>query len=173
MEDNKAVLKEKIARAKQLTEVINGSRGRIELIKNEIEQLRRANAAQGLVDSDNTPIAHPKEEGLRYELEKLKGDYRNGVTELKDLKIEIESIQKLIENSRKKMQTDFEAWLQIMISQSKSLSSSRDLDSSISKATNYTTTTKDSKTPFIDPVVSSNIEKFYKARDDIYKNLKS
>lgn len=173
MEDNKAVLKEKIARAKQLTEVINGSRGRIELIKNEIEQLRRANAAQGLVDSDNAPIAHPKEEGLRYELERLKGDYRNGVTELKDLKIEIESIQKLIENSRKKMQTDFEAWLQIMISQSKPLSSSRDLDSSISKATNYTSTTKDSKTPFIDPVVSSNIEKFYKARDDIYKNLKS
>lgn len=175
MEDNKAILKDKISRAKQLTEVINGSRGRIESIKNEIEQLRRANAAQGLVDADNTPLAHPREEASRNELEKLKGDYRNGVTELKDLKIEIESIQKLIENSRKKMQTDFEAWLQIMISQSRpSLSSSKDFDtSSYSKASNTTTVTKESKTPFMDPMVSQNIEKFYKARDDIYKNLKS
>jgi kinesin family protein 6/9 len=44
MEENKLLLKERIAEAKGLTEVINGARRNIESIKNEIESLRREQA---------------------------------------------------------------------------------------------------------------------------------
>ena len=152
MEENKQLLKDKIQNAKNLTEVINSSRGRIEAIKNEIETLRRENALQGLVDRDNIPLEHPKEQQLSSELETQKATYRKGVAELRDLKSEIEGIQKMLENSRKRMQSDFEAWLQVMMKQSSS--------------TNTSTVLKDQN-------VSDNLEAFYKAREQIYnKTLK-
>ena len=145
MEENKAILKEKIIKAKSITENINAARNRIEGIKNEIEDLRKENALQGLVDKNNAPLNHPKEESLQNELERAKLVYRNGVIEVKDLKSEIERIQVLLKNMRDKLQADFESWLEIMLKQSR---------------------------PAIrDPSVNDNLQAFYKARDEIYRNM--
>lgn len=145
MEDNKLLLKDKIQRAKDLTQIINNSRKSIEDIKNRIEALRRENAVQGLLDHNNVPLEHPMEESLRNQLERDKLVYRDGVAELKDLKVEIERIQKLLNTSREKMQADFEAWLEVMMAQAK---------------------------PGIkDPSVNENLEAFYKARDQIYSKM--
>ncbi|OMJ82170.1 hypothetical protein SteCoe_17189 [Stentor coeruleus] len=147
MDENKAILKEKISRAKTLTEMINQARGRIETIKNEIEDLRKENALQGLVDKNNVPLEHPKEEPLKNDLEKAKMVYRNGVIELKDLKSEIERIQKLLKNISEKLQVDFETWLEVMWKQAKVPSAIKDQS------------------------VNENLQAFYKARDDIYKRM--
>ena len=113
--------------------------------KNEIEDLRKENALQGLVDKNNAPLNHPKEESLQNELERAKLVYRNGVIEVKDLKSEIERIQVLLKNMRDKLQADFESWLEIMLKQSR---------------------------PAIrDPSVNDNLQAFYKARDEIYRNM--
>ena len=143
MDENKAVYKEKIKKAKDLTENINNARNKIQSIKNEIEELRKENALRGLVDKNNTPLQHPKEEFLTNDLEKYKLIYRNGVIELKDLKSEIERIQVLLKNISDKLQSDFESWLEVMLKQSR---------------------------PSIkDQSVNENLEAFYKARDEIYK----
>jgi len=47
----------------------------------------------------------------------LKQDYQGQYNELKELKLEIERIQNLLERCREKMQRDFEQWLQVMIRQ--------------------------------------------------------
>lgn len=145
MDENKTILKEKIARAKALTESINAARGRIESNKNKIEELRKENALQGLVDKNNVPLDHPKEEPLKNDLEKAKVVYRNGIIELKDLKSEIESIQHLLKNISDKLQSDFETWLDVMLKQSR-------------------TTVKDQS-------VNENVQSFYKARDELYSKL--
>ena len=145
MEENKQLLKSKIFQAKSLTETINHSRSRIEACKNEIEQLRKASALQGLVDGNNMPVELPEEAALSEQLEHHKQVYRRGVSELRDLKSEIEGIQKLLENSRKRMQADFENWLQLMMEQNNKPK---------------------------DPSVEENLQAFYRARDDIYRSVK-
>ena len=144
MEENKQLLKEKINEAKSLTGVINGARKDIESIKNEIESLRRENAVQGLVDESNVPLEHPREKELTQVIETHKSTYREGVGKLKELKVEIERIQRLLEQGRKRMQNDFEAWLAVMMQQS-------------NKGGNTS--------------VDENLDAFYKARDQIYSNL--
>ena len=146
MDENKLILKEKINRAKALTQDINNARNRIEAIKNEIEELRRENALQGLVDRNNVPLDHPKEEPLRSELERAKMVYRNGLIELKDLKSEIERIQTLLKNISEKLQSDFESWLEVMMKQQ-------------------------SRPAVSDPSVNESLQGFYKARDEIYSRM--
>ncbi|CAG9334654.1 unnamed protein product [Blepharisma stoltei] len=176
MEENKALLKEKIQRAKDLTVIINGARGRIESIKNEIEQLRKENALQGLVDKNNVPLEHPREEGMRNQLESDKLTYRDGVAELKDLKVEIERIQKLLNASRERMQADFEAWIQVMLTQTRQTPSTTIRDSSVrDSASIRESSVRDSasirESSIRDPSVNDNLEAFYKARDQIYNRM--
>lgn len=145
MNENKQIYKEKVETAKGLTVTINNARQKIQALTNEIEMLRKENAVQGLVDKNNIPLEHPKEEGLRIELEKLKMVYKRGVIDLKDIKTEIERLQKLMQNMNQTLQRDFESWLEVMMKQSKS-------------------SVRDSE-------VSDNVQAFYKARDEIYKKL--
>ena len=145
MNENKLIYKEKVEAAKGLTVTINNSRQKIQNITNEIELLRKENAVQGLVDKNNIPLEHPKEEVLRRELDTLKMAYKKGVIELKDIKTEIERLQKLMQNMNQTLQRDFEAWLDVMMKQSRS--SVRDVS------------------------VNENVQAFYKARDEIYKKL--
>jgi kinesin family protein 6/9 len=145
MNENKLIYKEKVENAKALTVTINNSRQKIQNITNEIEMLRKENAVQGLVDKNNVPLEHPKEEPLRVELEQLKTVYKKGVIELKDIKTEIERLQKLMQNMNQTLQRDFESWLEVMMKQSKS--SVRDAS------------------------VNENVQAFYKARDEIYKKM--
>lgn len=57
----------------------------------------------------------PREERLTIQIEKCKQTYKSSFDELKELKFEIERIQKVLEKSREKMQSDFEKWLDVML----------------------------------------------------------
>lgn len=52
----------------------------------------------------------PEEQQLRKSIDKEKHVYKENFTKLRELKSAIEHIQKLLEKSRVKMQTDFDAW---------------------------------------------------------------
>lgn len=52
MEDNRALLKEKYGRGKQLGQAVNQSRQMIKQYTGEIEQIRKQNAMRGLVDDN-------------------------------------------------------------------------------------------------------------------------
>ena len=148
--ENKALLKDKIAQARQLSEQISGARERITRIANEIEQLRRENAVQGLVDGANAPLEHPNEEPLKQRLVLEKSAYKEGVSKLKEVKSEIDGITQMMEHSTKRMNQDFEQWLQTAFAR-KQQPARRTLD----------------------PKVQQDMQAFYKAKNEINSQMGS
>jgi len=64
MEDNRALLKEKYARGKQLGADVNSSRQQIKEITGQIEAIRKQNALRGMVDDAGEIVKTPEEEAL-------------------------------------------------------------------------------------------------------------
>jgi kinesin family protein 6/9 len=122
--ENKRLLKEKYSLAKQTGERVNASRGEINQLKAEIEQIRAQNALQNLDKDVNEEskshssyeVTEEESEHLR-EIERQKNVYKSNFTALKELKKEIERIQSWLGNSRLKMQKDFENWYSVMLRQ--------------------------------------------------------
>lgn len=114
-EENKALLRRKYAEAKSLGEAVNACRQRIQNLKTYMEQKRIAKAVQGgATEADHLDAEDAKIcEDIRHE----KGAYRTSFERLKALKNEIEHIQKLLEQSRNKLQDDFEQWYSMMLRQ--------------------------------------------------------
>ena len=115
MEENRALLKEKYGRGKQLGMSVNATRTQIKDLTNQIEQIRKQNALRGMVDDNGEIVRTDEEEALQLQINKLKQTYQKEYNELKDLKTEIERIQNLLEKCRVRMQKDFEQWLTVMI----------------------------------------------------------
>ena len=115
MEENRALLKSKYQRGKELGMSVNGLRGQIKNLTNEIEQIRRQNAMRGLVDENGEIIRTDEEKLLQQQIATRKQSYQEDYNELKDLKSEIERIQQLLERCRVNMQKDFESWLSVMV----------------------------------------------------------
>ena len=61
MEENRALLKEKYGRGKQLGTNVNQTRTQIKDLTNQIEQIRKQNALRGMVD-DNGELVRTDEE---------------------------------------------------------------------------------------------------------------
>ena len=68
-----------------------------------------------MVDENGEIVRTDEEDGLQGQINKLKHNYQREYNELKDLKMEIERIQNLLERCRVRMQKDFEQWLTVMI----------------------------------------------------------
>jgi len=151
MEENRQLLKEQMARGKQLGMQVAANRDRIKQLTNKIEQIRRENALRGMVDENGEIMKTPEEEALQVEVSKLKIEYQNGYTELKELKAEIERIDKQLERCKETLQRDFEQWLSVMLKQQQNLSLTHGSSS--------------------DPKVNENLEAFYQMRDEIYKGM--
>jgi len=62
MEDNRALLKEKYGRGKQLGQDVNTTRTQIKDLTNQIEQIRKQNAMRGMVDDNGEIMKTPEEE---------------------------------------------------------------------------------------------------------------
>ena len=62
MEENRALLKEKYARGKQLGQNVNVTRGAIKDLTNQIEQIRKQNALRGMVDDNGELVRTPEED---------------------------------------------------------------------------------------------------------------
>lgn len=121
--ENKRLLKEKYALAKQTGEAVNASRGEINRLKSEIEQIRAQRAVQSVVDggeakTDAEEKGMDAEEMQRMsEIESHKVGYKQSFQELRDLKKEIERIQTMLQNGRMKLQKDFETWYGVVLRQ--------------------------------------------------------
>ena len=115
MEENRALLKEKYGRGKQLGQNVNTTRTQIKDFTNQIEQIRKQNALRGMIDENGEIVRTEEEDTLQSKIHKLKQSYQQEYNELKDLKTEIERIQNLLEKCRVRMQKDFEQWLTVMI----------------------------------------------------------
>ncbi|CBN76877.1 conserved unknown protein [Ectocarpus siliculosus] len=129
LEENKKLLGEKYARAKAMGERVNQARSTIQYLKNTIEQVRRERALDGLMEEGSVGGSKGDDEdrnsrpqvGLGEEedeeetkckaaIEVEKRVYKGSFQELRELKSEIEHIQRLLEKGRSKMQADFQAW---------------------------------------------------------------
>ena len=61
--------------------------------------------------------ADPEEDKAKLQIEREKTAYKASFERLRELKKEIEHVQLLLEQSRKRLQSDFEQWLQLMLRQ--------------------------------------------------------
>lgn len=115
IDENKAVLRTKYAEAKSLGEAVNGSRTKINAAKSQIEAIRKQQAARGVAQGEGASLeVSPQEQSAREEIEREKVQYKQKYHRLRELKSEIDHLHKLLEQSRLKMQTDFEAWMRAM-----------------------------------------------------------
>lgn len=92
MEENRALLKEKYGRGKQLGQSVNTTRTQIKDFTNQIEQIRKQNALRGMIDENGEIVRTEEEDNLQGNIHKLKLAYQQEYNELKDLKTEIERI---------------------------------------------------------------------------------
>ncbi|GMI12711.1 hypothetical protein TrVE_jg1670 [Triparma verrucosa] len=118
IEENKALLKSKYAEAKETGEKVNKARSNINYLKTTIEQLRRERAMERVVEGEESKHegkeddgeVDPEEARHRKGIEMSKFIYKENFNKLKELKHAIEHIQRLLEKSRTKLQSDFDQW---------------------------------------------------------------
>lgn len=109
-EENKGLLKEKISQAKILGDEANQVRAGINSAKTRLEKLRteRAMTAAGY---DDTPLEDgPEELAEVQQIERLKAIYRDRTASLRQVKSDVEGIQRLLEQNKVRMQREFETW---------------------------------------------------------------
>jgi kinesin family protein 6/9 len=89
---------------------------RINGLKARIEQRRMQRGVQGVTggaaepEAEATAEAEAEEAEARAEMEAEKGRYKESFEQLRNLKKDIEHLQQLLEQSRHKLQSDFEKW---------------------------------------------------------------
>ena len=111
LEENKLLLKDKYAKAKEVGERVNESRRSISYLKTSIEQIRRERAIEGLHESqtdDAVPSSEETQKKNAIDLEKTR--YKESFDDLRKLKTEIETIQKMLDVGRARLQADFDTW---------------------------------------------------------------
>ena len=117
IEDNKALLKSKYMEAKALGQTVNEGKKRITSLKALIEQRRVERAMRAQQGEAEAGEADPEEDKAKLQIEREKTAYKASFERLRELKKEIEHVQLLLEQSRKRLQSDFEQWLQLMLRQ--------------------------------------------------------
>uniref|UniRef100_A0A383VGS4 Kinesin-like protein n=1 Tax=Tetradesmus obliquus TaxID=3088 RepID=A0A383VGS4_TETOB len=115
IEDNKQLLKTKYEQAKALGVAVNTSKARINELRAQIEQWRMQRSAACVAEGRDAlaELAQddPRELQAKQAIEQEKGSYKAAFSQLRDLKGEIEHLQLLLEQSRQRLQRDFQQWL--------------------------------------------------------------
>jgi kinesin family protein 6/9 len=114
IEENKLLLKERYDEAQTVGKTVNDSRAKINALKAQIEQLRVERAMQGL---DQNGQISEEERQMVTAMESEKQRYKENYNRLRDLKSEIEGIQRMLEKSKVQLQKDFEQWYLVMLQQ--------------------------------------------------------
>ncbi|CAM9871849.1 unnamed protein product [Bubo scandiacus] len=111
IDDNHQLLKQRFAEAKCLGEKLNEVRNKINHLKGKIMQRHIQRAALAVSSpSEELNTFDPVEEKLRTQIEEEKKSYKTMFNRLKELKVEIEHLQLLMEKVKVKLQKDFEVW---------------------------------------------------------------
>lgn len=122
VEENREILRDKIAEAKTVGERANQSRNTITYLKSSIEAIRRERALQRLdkggesKGSEEGGAAGQEEEesqeekSYRRAIEQEKCVYKESFERLRVLKPEIEHVRRIMEKSRASVQNQFDEW---------------------------------------------------------------
>ncbi|KAM6355147.1 LOW QUALITY PROTEIN: kinesin-like protein KIF6 [Podargus strigoides] len=111
IKDIKQLLKQRFAEAKCLGEKLNEVRNKINRLKGEITQRQIQRAAVAVSSPpEELNVLDPVEKKLRMQIEEEKNSYKTMFNRLKELKVEIEHLQLLMEKVKMKLQKDFEVW---------------------------------------------------------------
>lgn len=113
VEENKLLLKDRIAKAKAMGEAANEMRCQINAAKTRLERLRteRAMTAAGKPGNDDAELQDGPEELEEFrKIESFKAQYRDRTASLRQIKGDIDQIQGLLEQHRVRTQRDFETW---------------------------------------------------------------
>mmetsp|Transcript_10295 Transcript_10295/g.11532 ORF Transcript_10295/g.11532 Transcript_10295/m.11532 type:complete len:99 (-) Transcript_10295:99-395(-) len=97
MEENKAILKEKMIEGKNTGVEAKNIKDDMRVITGKIEELRREKAMRGLVDADGNIMKSEEEDELQSQLQTLKKQYQDKYMALKTLKAEIERLRNQID----------------------------------------------------------------------------
>ncbi|KAG2448578.1 hypothetical protein HYH02_006469 [Chlamydomonas schloesseri] len=120
IEENKQLLKAKYDSAKSLGAAVNDSKGRINELRAAIEQRRMQRGAAAVaagMSPEQLTDDDPEESRCKELMEQEKARYRDAFNQLRDLKKEIEHLHLLLEQSRTRLQRDFEQWMGLMLRQ--------------------------------------------------------
>lgn len=110
-EENKALLRERIAEAKAIGDEANSVRTAINEAKTRLEKLRTERAMTAAGYDDSAPLEDGPEELAEVEkIDQFKTVYKERTAQLRRVKEDIEGIQRLMEQSKVRMQRDFETW---------------------------------------------------------------
>ncbi|EFJ44923.1 hypothetical protein VOLCADRAFT_33021, partial [Volvox carteri f. nagariensis] len=112
IEENKALLKSKYESAKALGAAVNESKNRINELRAGIERhrMQRAAAAVAAGQAVESLDEDDKERHSKELMEQEKARYKDAFGQLRELKKEIEHLHMLLEQSRTRLQRDFEQW---------------------------------------------------------------
>ncbi|RXN17344.1 kinesin KIF9 [Labeo rohita] len=111
LKENKAVLSERTARLRTLTDVINATKRDLDYITYELRQFREQKQSQGqFVSAEGEPVLEEAELSLVMQLKELKNRYRQAYEEFRSTKTEVSYCQHLVNQCRTRLLTEFESW---------------------------------------------------------------
>ncbi|XP_060788816.1 kinesin-like protein KIF6 [Neoarius graeffei] len=107
-EDNKIILKQRIAKAKKLGKQLQQAWSSVAELKQQLETRRMRMAAQGVTGNQTNTESDPVEQKLRNQLEEETRNYRSTFEHLKGLKPEVDHLRHIHEKLKLKLQKDFQ-----------------------------------------------------------------
>lgn len=117
-EENKALLRDRIAEAKAFGDEANSVRAGINAAKTRLERLRTERAMTAAGYDDTAPLEDgPEELAEVQEIDRLKAAYRDATAELRRVKDDVQGIQRLLEQNKARLQREFESWFSSLRSQ--------------------------------------------------------
>ncbi|XP_072125205.1 kinesin-like protein KIF9 isoform X2 [Mobula birostris] len=109
--ENKSILIEKRKSMKELTERINNTKEEIDITKRSLNIKKREKQDQGeYMNEQDEPIVDEDEFNLIIQLKDLKQQYRQDFDVLQDLRVEVQYCQKLVDQCRLRLLTEFDIW---------------------------------------------------------------
>ncbi|XP_069501891.1 kinesin-like protein KIF9 [Ambystoma mexicanum] len=109
--DNKAILVDRKAKMKEITQTINIIKHEIDNTKETLSVKTQERESQGeYISEEGQTIIDEEEFNLIVRLKDLKKQYRAEYDELRDLKAEIQYCERLVDQCRKRLLTEFDVW---------------------------------------------------------------
>nr|XP_054754258.1 kinesin-like protein KIF9 [Lytechinus pictus] len=109
--ENKDILKGKRKHCRDLAKTINMTKQEIDVTRNAIEKLRQEKAEQGdFVNEEGEMVISEEEFQMIRKLKELKASYRSDYDELRQIKSELQYCQKLVDQCRQRLVTEFDSW---------------------------------------------------------------
>jgi kinesin family protein 6/9 len=166
-----SLLEELSGRGKKLSEEVKTAKARLDSLKNSIEDVRRAQALQGMKQGGDW-VRSPEEDRLLGEVQTQKRTLQEAVDRVKGVKEEILGVQINYEQAVKRMKADFDRWLmQMMVEQglNKPKTELATTASALNETVGGVNSSMTSKTSNIrSEQVKKDLEAFYKAKEELY-----